>query len=260
MAKRRTKRTGSSSLLTRKSSKILKCKNVACKNRVTVDIKCEAVICWECVARSVPGPIIKKQYEKSTKPAGWAFMNEFVDADGTVYHKGIEQKKLKGKVAITDVEKIRKEQQKKRKITKKRKEVAGIRKQERLVKEYDKKKKALKKIEVKKAADAKKLEESMITEKPVKKTRKKTVKKPVKRKTSVKKPVKKTVKKTVKKASKKRVYSKTPKITQSIINKMVKMYKKENFRITNTMIDKLGYDKYRIKATLRTAGVYGRQN
>ena len=29
------------------------------------------------------------------RPAGWHWMNEFVDKDGTVYHKGVEQPHLK---------------------------------------------------------------------------------------------------------------------------------------------------------------------
>ena len=37
------------------------------------------------------------------RPAGWHFMNEFVDKDGTVFHKGVEQPKLKGTLAPTKV-------------------------------------------------------------------------------------------------------------------------------------------------------------
>ena len=35
------------------------------------------------------------------RPAGWHFMNEFVDKDGTVFHKGVEQPKLKGTRPVT---------------------------------------------------------------------------------------------------------------------------------------------------------------
>ena len=36
-------------------------------------------------------------------------MKEFVDSEGNVYHKGVEQPKLKGKRQITDVDAIRKQ-------------------------------------------------------------------------------------------------------------------------------------------------------
>ena len=37
------------------------------------------------------------------RPAGWHFMNEFVDKDGTVFHKGKEVPKLKGTLPPTKV-------------------------------------------------------------------------------------------------------------------------------------------------------------
>ena len=37
------------------------------------------------------------------RPAGWHWMNEFVDKDGTVYHKGKEMPELKGTLPITIV-------------------------------------------------------------------------------------------------------------------------------------------------------------
>ena len=37
------------------------------------------------------------------RPAGWHFMNEFVDKDGNVFHKGVEQPKLKGTLPPTKV-------------------------------------------------------------------------------------------------------------------------------------------------------------
>ena len=45
----------------------------------------------------------KPSYTPTGRPAGWHFMNEFVDKDGTVYHKGKEQPKLKGTRPITVV-------------------------------------------------------------------------------------------------------------------------------------------------------------
>ena len=40
---------------------------------------------------------------KTGRPSGWHFMNEFVDKDGNVFHKGVEQPKLKGTRPITVV-------------------------------------------------------------------------------------------------------------------------------------------------------------
>ena len=37
----------------------------------------------------------KPSYKPTGRPAGWHWMKEFVDKDGTVYHKGVEQPHLK---------------------------------------------------------------------------------------------------------------------------------------------------------------------
>ena len=55
--------------------------------------------------------VMAKMFPEQTKPkrvttgrpAGWHWMAEFVDKDGTVYHKGKEQPKLKGTRPITVV-------------------------------------------------------------------------------------------------------------------------------------------------------------
>ena len=44
-----------------------------------------------------------KQRVSTGRPAGWHFMNEFVDKDGNVFHKGKEQPKLKGTLKPTKV-------------------------------------------------------------------------------------------------------------------------------------------------------------
>jgi hypothetical protein len=61
-------------------------------------------------SRALMGRMFKQFPETSTpkkqptgRPAGWHFMNEFVDKDGTVFHKGVEQPKLKGTLAPTKV-------------------------------------------------------------------------------------------------------------------------------------------------------------
>ena len=64
-----------------------------------------AVTCSHCVNEMVEGPSISKRRVSSGRPAGWHFMAEYVDSDGNVFHKGIEQPKLKGKLKPTVIEK-----------------------------------------------------------------------------------------------------------------------------------------------------------
>ena len=47
--------------------------------------------------------VITPTYKPTGRPAGWHFMNEFVDKDGNVFHKGVEQPKLKGTLPATKV-------------------------------------------------------------------------------------------------------------------------------------------------------------
>jgi hypothetical protein len=60
-------------------------------------------ICSFCVNKMIPVEEIKSAYKPTGRPAGWHFMAEFVDKDGTVYHKGKEQPKLKGTLKPTKV-------------------------------------------------------------------------------------------------------------------------------------------------------------
>ena len=62
-----------------------------------------AVRCWKCVLRITGLPEEPNKYVPTGRPAGWHFMNEFVDADGNVFHKGKEQPKLKGTLTPTKV-------------------------------------------------------------------------------------------------------------------------------------------------------------
>ena len=82
--------------------------------------------------------VVKPTYKPTGRPAGWHFMNEFVDADGNVFHKGKEQPKLKGTLPPTKVEPKKK--------TKRRT------KEQILIARHNKKKAALKKA-VKKQKD-----------------------------------------------------------------------------------------------------------
>lgn len=69
---------------------------------------CESVRCSRCVDsnhyKQFADEYKEKRQRKSTgRPAGWHFMNEFVDKDGNVFHKGKEQPKLKGTLEPTKV-------------------------------------------------------------------------------------------------------------------------------------------------------------
>tara|TARA_X000001382_G_scaffold19241_1_gene11761 strand:+ start:981 stop:1409 length:429 start_codon:yes stop_codon:yes gene_type:complete len=62
-----------------------------------------SVIGSRAVQKKVGIPKEKSRPQPSGRPAGWHFMGEFVDKDGTVYHRGVEQPKLKGTLKPTKV-------------------------------------------------------------------------------------------------------------------------------------------------------------
>ena len=78
------------------------CKD-GCGTYEKVDEETIAVRCWKCVTTVIGFPTEKKAYKPTGRPAGWHFMNEFVDADGNVFFKGKEQPKLKGTLSPTKV-------------------------------------------------------------------------------------------------------------------------------------------------------------
>ena len=82
-----------------------------------VDTAAGYITCSDCVVKidmmKFPNTI-KKQKVSSGRPAGWHFMNEYVDKDGNVFHKGKEQPDLKGTLPPTKV----KPPKKKKKLTK----------------------------------------------------------------------------------------------------------------------------------------------
>ena len=73
----------------------------------------------------------KPTYKPTGRPAGWHFMNEFVDKDGNVFHRGKEIPELKGTLPTTKI--------KPKKKTKRRT------KEQILIARHKKKKAALKK-------------------------------------------------------------------------------------------------------------------
>ena len=88
---------------------------------VSVDEDTAAVTCSSCVQRRclARAPIesffyYMRQKPRTGRPSGWHFMKEFVDKDGTVFHKGVEQPKLKGTLEPT---KVKPKKKKKKKLT-----------------------------------------------------------------------------------------------------------------------------------------------
>ena len=73
-----------------------------------------AVTCWKCVQlicssqMSLEEMMPSLKIKKTGRPAGWHFMNEFVDKDGNVFHKGKEQPELKGTLKPTKVKPVKK--------------------------------------------------------------------------------------------------------------------------------------------------------
>ena len=90
----------------------MSCKN-NCGNYEVVGDNTVEVTCWSCVMKTVGVPKEKVSKPKSGRPAGWHFMNEFVDKDGNVFHKGKEQPDLKGTLPPTKV----KPRKKRKKLT-----------------------------------------------------------------------------------------------------------------------------------------------
>ncbi len=80
----------------------------SCGNYISVGETAVSVTCPTCVNRKIminfPELHEDKPKRKSTgRPAGWHFMVEFVDANGNVFHKGVEQPKLKGTLPPTKI-------------------------------------------------------------------------------------------------------------------------------------------------------------
>ena len=98
--------------------RFMQCK-VCQSDYIQVDEIAVAVTCSSCVARITISQMSLEEMmpslrKKTTgRPPGWHFMNEFVDKDGNVFHKGKEQPKLKGTLKPTKV----KPQKKRKKLT-----------------------------------------------------------------------------------------------------------------------------------------------
>ena len=90
-----------------------------CMKHRPVDMETAKVTCSRCVViidiAKFPDTLPKSFKRKTTgRPPGWHFMNEYVDKDGNVFHKGKEQPELKGTLKPTKV----KPPKKRKKLTK----------------------------------------------------------------------------------------------------------------------------------------------
>jgi len=79
---------------------------MTCGHYTVVGDSATGVRCSNCVLKIMMNeyPVEEsKSYKPTGRPAGWHWMNEFVDVDGNVFHKGKEQPKLKGTLKPTVV-------------------------------------------------------------------------------------------------------------------------------------------------------------
>ena len=106
---------------------------------VQADEDTTAVTCPSCVLKRTLAlkpldEFFVKKHISTGRPPGWHFMNEYVDKDGNVFHKGKEQPKLKGTLKPTKV-----------KPPKKRKKLTADEKLYKRIKDYKKRRKIKKK-------------------------------------------------------------------------------------------------------------------
>jgi len=121
------------------SQRYLQCKG--CYDYQKVDDVAVSITCGRCtIIRTLKHtpledmiPSLRKK-QSTGRPPGWHFMKEFVDKDGTVFHKGKEQPELKGTLKPTKV-----------KPRKKKKKLTADEKLFKRAKEYKKKLKAKRK-------------------------------------------------------------------------------------------------------------------
>ena len=73
--------------------------------KTTTAVTCSMCVQRRCLSRVSLEEMMPSLKKKSStgRPPGWHFMNEFVDKDGNVFHKGKEQPDLKGTLKPTKV-------------------------------------------------------------------------------------------------------------------------------------------------------------
>ena len=102
-----------------------------------------SVTCGRCTAviniNKYPDTL-PKSFKPSGKPPGWHFMKEFVDKDGNVFHKGVEQPDLKGTLKPTKIKVTKRK--KKKKLTadeKLLKDISDYKKKQKIKRKQNKK-------------------------------------------------------------------------------------------------------------------------
>ena len=85
-------------------------------SKTAVAVTCSMCVHKLCISQMSLEEMMPSLRKKVTtgRPPGWHFMNEFVDKDGNVFHKGKEQPELKGTLKPTKV----KPPKKRKKLTK----------------------------------------------------------------------------------------------------------------------------------------------
>lgn len=115
----------------------LDCKRCGMNGR-EADEDVKSFVCWRCTQKAVGAPIEKKIRNESEprKPRGWQWKAEYVDNDGNVFYKGIEQPELKGTLKPTPIKQvlIKKSQTFQERLVEQEKQ------QSKLVKQYKQKK------------------------------------------------------------------------------------------------------------------------
>ena len=81
-----------------------------------VSTEAVSVIGSRAVMSRVGIPKEKATRVKSGRPAGWHWMAEFVDKDGSVFHKGVEQHDLRGTLPPTKITPKKKTKTKRRSL------------------------------------------------------------------------------------------------------------------------------------------------
>ena len=90
---------------------------MTCGHYTVVGDSATGVRCSNCVMKTMMNQYPQeesKSYKPTGRPAGWHWMNEFVDVDGNEFHKGKEQPKLKGTLKPTVVKPTKTKRKKRR--------------------------------------------------------------------------------------------------------------------------------------------------
>lgn len=109
---------------------------IDCGDFFEVDVIIAKIVCENCTVKKqlteFGWPVKAKAKSSGPKrPAGWHFYNVFVDVDGTVFHKGVEQPKLKGTLEQTKPKEQKKKMTKREKIERQTSIFTEIRKAEK---------------------------------------------------------------------------------------------------------------------------------